>query len=568
MKKSFLKFFKNLFYILSFSLIIISCNSNDANESNTIVLSEVFNALGGEENIKNMNSISYKSTGASYEHEQAGPHVADPLVTNTYQYNFTSLLNKRKVKFEFDNIDFLYPFTYLATNGKAIINDKHGTYSGNYSWRSYYLGLINPTGMWSATIEADLKNQMMANPIELLKQVYLNNGINHKTKTNSFFVPTIVDNIQIEIKINPETKLPIKASVKELDFLKGDCTFEVEYLNWITINGIKYPSKISYKFNGKQSKLEDLSNIILNPSLPENNFNLEETPLLSYNIDQAKKGVISSQWHHRLFAAGLTQDQPFNNGALLLEEYDLTNNLISDQYISENIKIMGRPDSFYWSIAIRTPAGIHLVEAPLSPDWTRSIINLVKYKFPGEDIISIIPTHTHYDHFGGIKEAATEVDKIYIAHQGRKILDKALKSPNTIYPGAFTPSTSTPAIEEITGVTYIDNGAIQLHLLKQSDNNGKPFTVGNSHSEDMILVYIPAEKVLIQTDFLFGGGFLNIYNGKATNPFAGNGRVDFRNRGVFLRQYIEQKGLQVKKIIGIHGGVATMNDLIDVTSHN
>jgi glyoxylase-like metal-dependent hydrolase (beta-lactamase superfamily II) len=238
-----------------------------------------------------------------------------------------------------------------------------------------------------------------------------------------------------------------------------------------------------------------------------------------------------------------------------------------NQTIGENVKIIGRPDSSNWPVAIKTSSGIHLVEAPLSPRWTRSVINAVQNEFPGEDIISVIPTHTHYDHFGGIREIAAEVDKIYIPENSRSKLENALSSTHTLVPDAFSNNSNMPLIENVTGITYIDNGAIEIHILKLSDNAGNSHAIDNSHSEDIVVVYVPEYNVLIQADFLYAGIFLRIWNNEMVFPFTGVARTELSQRAQFLVNYIGEKNLNVDTIIGIHGGKCTMEDLINVAQN-
>jgi len=556
------------YLILLLILFSFSCkNDEDLSNSGKIELKQVLEALGGETKINSINTVSYDVEGSTFEYEQQGPVVSYPINGNNHSYHFSSELNRRKVRMEYDAIHFNYPFVYNGNGALLIINNKEGVLQGQYNWSSYYLGATEPKAIYSARLEAVLKNQKMANPIELIKDVNLKNNSSNQSTDNTFLIPSGVDNLNIELVIDENTFLPIKAKIMEADFLKGDVIFEIIYSDWTQVSGIKYPTNLTYKYNGDVIRTESLSNILIDPQLPEDNFDLGERTQISYDEEQAKYGIYSSQWYHRLFAGGIPIDQPLNNGALILEDFDLSAFGMQTQTIGENLKIVGRPDSSNWSVAIKTSSGIHIVEAPINPRWTRSIINAVKNEFPNQPIKSLIPTHTHYDHLGGIREMAAEVDKIFVATKGIPIIESILNSTHELLPDALSINPNSYSIEEVTGITKIDNGAIEIHLLKTSDADGNPFAVNNSHSEDMVVIYVPEYQTLIQADFLYAGIFLKIWNGEMTNAFTGRARIELSNRASFLVDYIEEKGLNVTKIIGIHGGVSSFNDLKNVAGN-
>jgi len=72
--------------------------------------------------------------------------------------------------------------------------------------------------------------------------------------------------------------------------------------------------------------------------------------------------------------------------------------------------------------------------------------------------------------------------------------------------------------------------------------------LGSQHSGTMIVVYLPAERLLIQAD---------LYNPPAANattpisfPFAAN-----------LLDNIQRRGLVVDRVAGIHGRVVPLSDI-------
>jgi glyoxylase-like metal-dependent hydrolase (beta-lactamase superfamily II) len=78
---------------------------------------------------------------------------------------------------------------------------------------------------------------------------------------------------------------------------------------------------------------------------------------------------------------------------------------------------------------------------------------------------------------------------------------------------------------------------------------------GNPHNGNMLVVYLPAEKILIQAD---------LYNPPPPNappppgfPFAAN-----------LVESLQKRGLQGARVVGIHGLPVTWAELVTAASGN
>jgi alkyl sulfatase BDS1-like metallo-beta-lactamase superfamily hydrolase len=49
------------------------------------------------------------------------------------------------------------------------------------------------------------------------------------------------------------------------------------------------------------------------------------------------------------------------------------------------------------------PHSVLAVEAPLYDEYTRGALVQVNEAFPGKPLTSVVATHFHYDHIGGIR---------------------------------------------------------------------------------------------------------------------------------------------------------------------
>ncbi len=571
MKNNFKSLLRSL--LISCKVILVfsisSCKTNDEMSSFSVIsIDQVIKNICLQNDLKSVKTVKYRVLGQSFENEQSGPSLPGPIHGCSYNYVYSAELNNRKINMSYDNIDFNYPFPYKTTQANLIINDQQGSISGQYNWSSFYLNQIEGKPLYSSRIEAILKNQKMANPIELLRDLSLSESSKIITNGNIFIIPSGIENLNIELTIDPETLLPLSARIKENDFLLGDVWFEIQYLEWINVKDIKYPSQLIFRLNGNIIKKEKISDIAFNVSFSPSLFEIESKSQVAYNKQQALDGIYSSQWYHRLFAGGIAIDQPLNNGALALEDFDISVFGLPNQKVGDKIKIFGRPDSSNWPVAIKTSTGIVMVEAPLNPSWTKSVLTAIHNKFPEEKISSIISTHTHYDHLSGIREAVAETKNVYVATAGIPYLNKVIKSEHKLLPDALSKNNEEIKINEVSNISYIANGEVEVHLLKKTDVYGNTFAIDNTHAFDMLIVYVPSEKTIIQADLLYCGVFLYIWNGKSPNHFSEAGKLDLKARATFLLDYIKEKKMVVSKVIGIHGGLASIDDLKHVAYDN
>ncbi|XLS29683.1 MBL fold metallo-hydrolase [Flavobacteriaceae bacterium M23B6Z8] len=541
--------------------VLTSCKNDDDNSPNGtegLTLEEIAEAMGGIETINNVKTMSFSVKGNSYEYEQDIPTLPSPLTSNYYVYDFYTELNARKMRMDYDSIHFNHPAYYDTKGPLFIVNDRTGSVSRDFIWKSYYLGVTDPHGIFSTEIEANIKNQKMANPIELIREIASTRKLSDASSDNSFSIPTRVDGLDIRVEFDPKTALPIRAVTREADFLKGDVSFEVVYENWIEIAGTKFPTKIEYILDNEVFKSETLSNIELNPQLSADTFTPEAVPAdyqIAWDEEQADFGIYHSQFYHRWNAWNIGYPEPVNNGAIDLGAFDLSQFGLASQYIGENVKIIGRPDNRLWIAAINTPEGVIIVDSPLNQKWTRSLINATKNAYPGKDIIAVISTHAHHDHFAGIREAAQEAGKVYIAEESVPFLNQVLTGTHEIYPDNLAKNPRNVEVETVNDITYLADGAIEIHRLKPTGSSATP------HAADMLVVYVPEYELIIQSDQLWNGDFMKVWHGYTYRSFTPQARVEIINNARYLLDYIEEKELKVSKIMAAHGGLSGIEEL-------
>src|SRR5262245_22480763 len=109
----------------------------------------------------------------------------------------------------------------------------------------------------------------------------------------------------------------------------------------------------------------------------------------------------------------------------------------------------------------------------------------------GKPVRDIVATHHHWDHLGGIRTAIDEGATIVAHGTNRAFLHCATIVPPTITPDRLAVSNCPPKLETVGAEGMLTDGArtIKLYLM-----------VGFEHTADLLLVYLPNEKVLVEAD--------------------------------------------------------------------
>ena len=153
----------------------------------------------------------------------------------------------------------------------------------------------------------------------------------------------------------------------------------------------------------------------------------------------------------------------------------------------------------------------------------------------------MINTHDHFDHSGGLRTYVDEGATIVTHAMNKPYYEQAWAAPRTINPDKLARSNKTATFETFTDKHVLTDGrrSIEVHLI-----------AGSGHNDAFAMVYLPAEKILIEVD-AWAPPAANAPPPAVPNPFAVN-----------LYDNIQRLKLDVRQIAALHGPrVATMADL-------
>jgi glyoxylase-like metal-dependent hydrolase (beta-lactamase superfamily II) len=143
------------------------------------------------------------------------------------------------------------------------------------------------------------------------------------------------------------------------------------------------------------------------------------------------------------------------------------------------------------SFAIEMADHIVVVDTPNTQARGEAVLAKAKELIPNKPIRYVVTSHHHWDHLGGIRAAIDEGATI-VTHQSNKgFLERVAKTPHTIAPDREATSKKPVKIQTVGDDGRLTDGkrVIELHRLQ-----------GYEHTGDMLIVYLPAEKILGEPD--------------------------------------------------------------------
>jgi glyoxylase-like metal-dependent hydrolase (beta-lactamase superfamily II) len=161
----------------------------------------------------------------------------------------------------------------------------------------------------------------------------------------------------------------------------------------------------------------------------------------------------------------------------------------------------------------------------------------IKETVPGKPIKYLVLTHHHSDHAGGFREYVAEGATIVTTAGNKSFLEKAAAIQSSLLPNlALQNKLKIETIENKKRVFQDDKHVVELYDFGP-----------NPHANEILVAYLPKEKILFQADLL--------------NP-AANGSIPIaQDVTMSFAEKLQQMGLQVDKIYGVHGRAATPEEL-------
>jgi len=521
--------------LFTFSMLIVSCGDDDLEiQNNTSLYEEMIRTLSGSGNLDGASTVSLQSTGIAYEFQEDPEPVNGKVADFSYSllYNLDGTQSKQEWSIQTEyayESDFSFVEKIDGTNGES-----EGV-TGFFS--QFFAGFgVEGDPMFSTKIAARQKTLLMSSPIAIAKMIDANNvqggilgtiSIGYNSSAIGFGAGTP----DIELVIDQNTKLPLKAQTLENDPLYGDVVYEVVYGDWTSVNGIQMPATLTHILNGNTIRTETVSSQEVNPS-----FNTSEltvaTPDWTYDQNQAIHGALSSQFHFRTLMQTFAIDFP-------VEFTDQTSPLaLPSELVATDNKVYRIAGDFqsHYTYAFEVDGGLLLYDSPINNRRSEATLAKVRSDFSILPVKYVVNSHNHFDHVGGIRGNLAEGGDLVVGSGSRASFEEILARPHTVLPNPLTDMTN---VIGVSGEMVIGTGDEQLIL----------YTVPTEHAEDedFIVIYKPSTKTIYSND-IYNPGFINIFDIVGTSN-----QERLVQLAKDLVDFVDSKGLDVETSYCSHG---------------
>jgi glyoxylase-like metal-dependent hydrolase (beta-lactamase superfamily II) len=258
--------------------------------------------------------------------------------------------------------------------------------------------------------------------------------------------------------------LVTKVETRAENAVVGDLLVEFEYSNYQNMNGVQVPTRIAQRQAGMVSFDANITAATPNPP------NLAQ--LLTPPAPAAPAGGAPAQ------PAAAPPAAPAAPPA------------VEAQMLGPGaFKITGN----YTSLAIDMGDHILVVESGQSDARGQAVIAAAKRAIPNKPVRFVVNSHPHFDHASGLAAAVAEGATILTHRNNEPVLERLLAGPRTLIGDSLAKVTNrrTNVVEAVPDrdVRRGSNGkVVELHHAP------------NEHSDGMLIVYLPAEKVVWSAD--------------------------------------------------------------------
>ena len=362
--------------------------------------------------------------------------------------------------------------------------------------------IVSDTLTRRASLRADIDraDELLYHPIGFI-QTALRAGTElteEKSRGRLRYVRMNASGNKFGILIDPATKLPVSIERIVYHPVLGDVLLETRFSNWTTVEGMRLPMRIEQRLDSRWPVSDiKLSAAKVNADVGDlaAPSNVKSAPPLATMVTVTVDTIAPGVW----FLAGQS----------------------------------------HHSVVIEMGDHLLLVEAPLGDDRMLAVIRRARELRPGKPVRAVITTHHHFDHAGGVRAAIAEGLTVITHSSDVPFFQNLARRQHSIVKDALARSPRPARIESVTTKRVLTSGTrnVEIHHIR-----------GSQHAGSLLMVYLPAEKLLIEAD---------VYSPPAVDATT----IPAASFAANLVENIDRLGLNVERIVPIHGRVVPISDL-------
>ena len=309
----------------------------------------------------------------------------------------------------------------------------------------------------------------------------------------------------MKVLLNGYTHLPdALETTRDFDdfwFAWGDVTQRVYFSNWKLVQGIEYPTTRIEQRNGRPWSSAQVLDAKFDVST--------DAKLFAMDPKAAAASAKSPAWN---IPFGVTQRTVLAPGVTLYQGP--------------------------WSVTlIKQDDGVLVLEAPISPFFTKGALAKARAEYPGLPIKGVLTTSDSWPHIAGVREAVAEGLPVYALDLNLPILKRLVAAPHTLQPDALQKHPRAADWIVVSGKRVIGNGPNHVVL----------YPLRGESTARQYMVYFPAHKLLYASDTLVLEPDHKLYDPELMHE---------------VMQAVRRNHLQVDTVYAMHQGPVPWNDVV------
>lgn len=500
-------------------------------------LDQAVEAMGGLDALRAITNERIAAHGERYFPLQ-GAAYGQPRHLSTFDYVRTAEYDADRLHIDHDHqhrylYDGRYQFTEVVDGTAGYVSGKDGYYPS-----------APESAMYSSRVTSNLEHARLVSPLRLLREAIsdpsrvVDRG-SREVDGRRYLVLAVggPGEQPTELLIDPRTHLPVSAQRWADNPPLGDTLIEARYSDYRPVSGVQVPYRVELREGGLALHTEARSEIALNVATGAETYAIPDAfrpPAVTYEPRLGELGERSSELMENIKYLA----QPFFY-------YDQAGIPVTLNELAPGVQhVIGATHN---SLLIEQSDHLVLVDTPTPfPGWSHAVLDEIKRRYPTKPIRYVVVSHFHNDHSGGLRNfVAGGGVTVLVGAPSAPFYEQVLANPHTLVADQLAKQPVPVALDPVTEREVLSGAGheIQVHRVK------------TTHANDMLIAYLPAEKLLFTAD-LFNP---NLAGPGTSIPFENPKFVAMAGE---LFDEIRRLGLDVERIAGAHGGgTATLEQL-------
>jgi glyoxylase-like metal-dependent hydrolase (beta-lactamase superfamily II) len=477
---------KKAFWIVLVAALLCACNRHPELKA----VRAAADAMGGRDRILAVKTLTIEGEG---ENPNLGQNVTpDAALTVWKVTGFKQTIDVEKGRMRLEQVrNAQFPFALASVVHQSMALD------GDVAWNVTDAG---PSSRLTDKIALDRRLEMLHHPVTILRAA-LDPGARlsdlSKSGTQQLLDITTAHGDQLTLALDSTTMLPASVRSESDQPNLGDVVIETSFTDYEDVNGLKLPKHLTTRID----------------KWVQSDIRVSKYTVNANAADLAAPAAISAE-------VAAPANPPVE---------------VTSEKVAPGIWWLAGSGN-HRSVVFEFSDHLTLFELPESEARAKAVIEKTHSLAFGKPLTEVIISHHHFDHSAGLREAVSEGLTIITQRGNVEFLKDLAARKHTIAPDDLARNISALPIKikPVDDELVLKDDSMELDLYHVKDN---------SHSDTLLMGWVPRDHILVQGD-LYDSGWLRF-------PWADN-----------LKKNVELRKLKVEKDVPIHGQIESYADVL------